>query len=141
MILADISTDFSGLVFLLDVDGRLEIEGLREDVEHLGRGGGDRDPFLVLVEVRLLVPLLDLHLVLLLDRFLVPLLDLLQVGSTLPPGAPCAAPGSPHSRTSADPLSSTPTPPGPTLAPLPHLGSLSPQSCLCQMKNPLSPLV
>ena len=96
MILAGISTEilgalgaFSGLVFLLDVDGILEMEGLRDDdVEDFGRGGGDRDPFLDLVEVRLLllsllVPLLDLRLVLLFDRLLVPLLDLLLVGLLL----------------------------------------------------------
>ena len=96
MILADISAEmfgalgaFSGLVFKLDVDGRLEIEGLREEVEDFGRGGGDRDTFLELhVEVLLLllsflVPLLDLLLVLLLDLLLVPLLDLLLLGLRL----------------------------------------------------------
>jgi len=97
MLAADISTEmlgafgaFSGLVFMLDVDGRLEMEPLRDEVEDLGRGGGDRESFLafdfvevLLLLLSLLVPLLDLRLVLLLDRLLVPLLDLLLVGLLL----------------------------------------------------------
>ena len=79
---------FSGFVFMLDVVGMLEMEGLLE-VEDFGRGGGDGDPFLdFLVEVllllrSLLVPLLDLRLVLLFERLLVPLLDLPLVGLRL----------------------------------------------------------
>jgi len=97
LILADISAEMLGALgafsgfsdFLLDVDGRLETEGLREEVEDFGRGGGDRDVFFdFLVEVlllllSLLVPLLDLLFVLLFDRLLVPLLDLLLVGLRL----------------------------------------------------------
>ena len=95
MILADSSAvilgasgAFSGFVFMLDVVGMLEMEGLLE-VEDFGRGGGDGDPFLdFLVEVllllrSLLVPLLDLRLVLLFERLLVPLLDLPLVGLRL----------------------------------------------------------
>ena len=71
---------FSGFVFKLDVVGMLEMEGLLEEVEDFGRGGGDSDLFLdfvveVLLLLRsLLVPLLDLRLVLLFERLLVPLL-------------------------------------------------------------------
>jgi hypothetical protein len=96
LILADISAEmlgalgaFKGFVFMFDVVGMLEIEGLLDEVEDLGRGGGDGDPFLdLLVEVllllrSLLVPLLDLLLVLLLERLLVPLLDLPLVGLRL----------------------------------------------------------
>ena len=87
MILADSSAEilgalgaFSGFVFMLDVDGRFEMEGLLEEVEDFGRGGGDRDPFL---EPLLLSLLLQLLLVLLFERLLVPLLYLPLLGLQL----------------------------------------------------------
>ena len=78
---------FGTFDFLLDVEGRLDTEGLLE-VEDFGRGGGERDPFSALEEVlllllSLLLRLLDLLLFLLLDLLLVPLLDLLLVGLRL----------------------------------------------------------